>query len=105
MTQAQPANFQQLLDEHAAELSAVIGAGRDSIMKDGALSTKVKTLMMLICDSLLNHEGGVTNLANRARGLGATEEEITEAVGVAYLMGGLPAAVAGSNAYRNIQKG
>ncbi len=50
MTQAQPANFQQLLDEHAAELSAVIGAGRDSIMKDGALSTKVKTLMMLICE-------------------------------------------------------
>jgi len=104
MTQAQPVNFQQLLDKHAAELSAVIGVGRDSIMKEGALSTKVKTLMMLICDSLLNHEGGVTNLANRARSLGATEEEITEAVGVAYLMGGLPAAVAGSNAYRNVQK-
>ena len=104
MTQAQSVNFQQLLDEHASGLSAVIGAGRDSITKEGALSTKVKTLMMLICDSLLNHEGGVTSLANRARALGASEEEITEAVGVAYLMGGLPAAVAGSNAYRNIQK-
>jgi alkylhydroperoxidase/carboxymuconolactone decarboxylase family protein YurZ len=105
MTQAQPLNFQQLLDEHAPELSAVIGNARSSIMDEGALSTKVKTLMMLICDSLLNHEGGVTNLANRARALGASEAEITEAVGVAYLMGGLPAAVAGSNAYRNIQKG
>jgi|AP82_1055514.scaffolds.fasta_scaffold514124_1 alkylhydroperoxidase/carboxymuconolactone decarboxylase family protein YurZ len=104
MTLAQPVNFQQLLDEHAPDLAAVIGGARESIMGEGALSTKVKTLMMLICDSLLNHEGGVTNLANRARALGASEEEITEAVGVAYLMGGLPAAVAGSNAYRNIQK-
>ena len=104
MTLAQPVNFQQLLDEHAPDLAAVIGGARESIMGEGALSTKVKPLMMLICDSLLNHEGGVTNLANRARALGASEEEITEAVGVAYLMGGLPAAVAGSNAYRNIQK-
>ncbi len=59
---------------------------------------------MIICDSLLNHEQGVTNLANRARGMGASEEEIAEALGVAYLMGGLPAIVAGSNAYRNIQR-
>ena len=104
MTQAQPVNFQQLLDEHASELASVIGGARESIMGEGALSTKVKTLMMMICDSLLNHESGVTALANRARGLGASEGEITEALGVAYLMGGLPAAVAGSNAFRNIQK-
>ena len=63
-----------------------------------------KTHKMMICDSLLNHEQGVTNLANRARGMGASEEEIAEALGVAYLMGGLPAIVAGSNAYRNIQR-
>ena len=31
--------------------------------------------------------------------------EIKEALGVAYLMGGLPAMVAGSNAFRNIQRG
>ena len=104
MTQAQPVGFQQLLDEHAPDLATLVGAARGSIMDEGALPTKVKTLMMLICDALLNHEGGVTNIANRARGLGASEAEITEAVGVAYLMGGLPALVAGSNAYRNIQK-
>src|SRR5580765_5788371 len=104
MTQA-PVGFQALIDEHAADLSAVIGAARSSIMDEGALSTKVKTLIMMICDSLLNHESGVTNLANRARALGASEYEIKEALGVAYLMGGLPAMVAGSNAFRNIQKG
>ena len=105
MTQAQPVGFQQLLDEHAADLAAVIGNARGSIMQEGALSTKTKTLMMMICDALLNHESGVTNLANRARALGASEAEINEALGVAYLMGGLPAMVAGSNAFRNIQRG
>ena len=104
MTQA-PVGFQQLIDEHAPELSAVVANARNSITSDGALSSKVKTLMMMVCDSLLNHESGVTNLANRARALGASEDEIKEALGVAYLMGGLPAMVAGSNAFRNIQRG
>ena len=105
MTQAQPVTFQQLLDEHAPDLAAVVAGARSSLTDDGALSSKVKTLMMMICDSLLNHESGVTNLANRARSLGASEDEIKEALGVAYLMGGLPAVVAGSNAFRNIQRG
>lgn len=104
MTQA-PVGFQQLIDEHAPDLAAVVADARNSITSDGALSSKVKMLMMMICDALLNHENGVTNLANRARALGASEEEIKEALGVAYLMGGLPAMVAGSNAFRNIQKG
>ena len=104
MTQAQPAGYQQLLEENAPDLAAMVGGARASITEAGALPAHVKTLMMMICDSLLNHEQGVTNLANRARGMGASEEEIAEALGVAYLMGGLPAIVAGSNAYRNIQR-
>ena len=104
MTQA-PVGFQQLIDEHAPDLGAVVANARNSITSDGALSSRVKTLMMMICDALLNHESGVTNLANRARALGASEDEIKEALGVAYLMGGLPAMVAGSNAFRNIQRG
>ena len=103
MTQA-PVGFQQLLDEHAPELAGVVANARNSITSDGALPSKVKTLMMMVCDALLNHESGVMNLANRARALGASEEEVKEALGVAYLMGGLPAIVAGSNAFRNIQR-
>jgi alkylhydroperoxidase/carboxymuconolactone decarboxylase family protein YurZ len=90
MTQAR-VGFQQLIDEHAPDLAAVEGNARNSITGEGALSSKVKMLMMMICDALLNHESGVTNLANRARGLGASEAEIKEALGVAFLMGGLPA--------------
>ncbi len=55
MTQAQPVTFQQLLDEHAPDLAATVAGARSSITDD-ALSSKVKTLMMMICDSLLNHE-------------------------------------------------
>jgi alkylhydroperoxidase/carboxymuconolactone decarboxylase family protein YurZ len=104
MTQA-PATFQQLIDEHAPELARVVADARGAITSEGALSARVKTLMMMVCDALLNHESGVTNLANRARALGASEDEIKEALGVAYLMGGLPAMVSGSNAFRNIQRG
>ena len=104
MTQA-PVGYQQLMDENAPELAAMVGNARNALTSDGALPAKVKTLMMMICDALLNHESGVTNLANRARALGASEDEIKEALGIAYLMGGLPAVVAGSNAFRNIQKG
>ncbi|MDE2802219.1 MAG: carboxymuconolactone decarboxylase family protein [Chloroflexota bacterium] len=104
MTQQQPVGFQQLYDENAPDLAAMIGGARSAITEDGALPARIKTLMMMICDALLNHEQGVTNLANRARALGASEEEVAEALGVAYLMGGLPAAVAGANAYRNVQR-
>ena len=94
--------FERIIYEHAPDLAAVVTDARNSITNDGALSSKVKTLMMMICDALLNHESGVANLANRARALGASEAEIKEALGVAYLMGGLPGIVAGSNAFRNI---
>jgi alkylhydroperoxidase/carboxymuconolactone decarboxylase family protein YurZ len=104
VTQA-PVGFQQLLDDNAPELAGIVANARNSITSDGALPAKVKTLMMMICDALLNHESGVTNLANRARALGASEDEVKEALGIAYLMGGLPAVVAGSNAFRNIQRG
>jgi hypothetical protein len=69
MTQS-PVGFQQLIDENAPELASVVANARNSIVAEGVLSTRVKTLMMMICDALLNHESGVTNLANRARALG-----------------------------------
>ena len=49
---------------------------------------------------MLGHDDGVKNIANRARAVGATEAEIAETVGVAFVMGGTPALVTGSNAFR-----
>ena len=82
------------------ELAEILTTNRDFIIQDGALSAKVKTLMTMLCDALLAHENGVKVIADRARGMGATEEEIAETVRVAYWMGGLPALVTGANAFK-----
>jgi alkylhydroperoxidase/carboxymuconolactone decarboxylase family protein YurZ len=98
MTQA--ASWQTLLEENAPDLMKAVSGTRDTVLVDGALSVKVKTLMTMLCDALLAHPDGVANIANRARAAGATEEEIAETIGVAFLFGGMPALVTGSNAFK-----
>ncbi len=99
MQQSAPPGFMTILSKADPHLLEHVNGLRDHVMSDGALSAKVKTLMTLICDALLTHTDGVRNIANRARGMGASEQEIAEAVEVAYLMGGLPALVTGCNAF------
>jgi len=96
----QTASWQELEEQGAPELLKVVSGARESILSDGALSNKNKTLMTMLCDALLGHGGGVETIANRARAAGASEEEIAETVGVAFLMGGLPALVTGANAFK-----
>lgn len=96
----QPATWQTLLESNAPELIKNVMEAREFTLQDGALSTKVKTLMTMLCDALLGHADGVANIANRARSAGATEDEIAETVSVAFLFGGMPALVTGANAFR-----
>ena len=96
----QPATWQDILQKDAPELFKVVNGARESVLTEGALSLKVKTLMTMLCDALLAHPDGVANIANRARAAGATEEEIAETVGVAFLFGGMPALVTGANAFK-----
>ena len=96
----QPAAWQTALEENAPGLLNMVNGARESVLADGALSLKVKTLMTMLCDALLAHPEGVANIANRARAAGATEEEIAETVAVAFLFGGMPALVTGTNAFR-----
>ncbi len=88
------------LGKHAPDMLKQITSLQETVTKDGALSLKTKTLMMMLCDSLLAHPDGVANIARRARALGASEQEIAETVAVAFLMGGLPGLVTGGNAFR-----
>ena len=74
---------------------------QDTAIGDGALSAKTKMLMMVLCDALLAHSEGVAGLAQRARALGASENEIVETLAVAFLMGGLPGLVTGANAFKD----
>ena len=96
----QPASWQDLLKSGAPDILNVADDTREAILPDGALSNKTKTLMTMLCDALLGHGGGVSTIANRARAAGASEDEIAETVGVAFLMGGLPALVTGANAFK-----
>ncbi len=90
-----------ILEKHAPELFKQAMGLQDMTLKDGALSAKTKTLMMMLCDALLAHPEGVAGLAQRARALGASENEIVETIAVAFLMGGLPGLVTGSNAFKD----
>ena len=101
MTTSSPVNWQTIIEKHAPELLTQISELREVVMKEGVLSTKTKTLMTMLCDALLAHPNGVAHIAKRARSLGASDAEIAETLGVAFLMGGLPGLVTGTNAFRD----
>ena len=90
----------QTLQQRDPEFVTSYMAQRERILKDGAIPAKYKHLMTMIVDALLSHPEGVTNIANRARGAGASEAEIQEAVEIAYLFGGTPALVTAVNAFK-----
>jgi alkylhydroperoxidase/carboxymuconolactone decarboxylase family protein YurZ len=100
MTLPNPGTWQVIIEEHAPQLYQDVSTLRDNVLQEGALPLKVKVLMTMLCDALLAHDDGVKNIANRARAVGATEEEIAETVAVAFVMGGTPALVTGANAFK-----
>ena len=100
MQQPQSPGYASVLADTDPRLSEWVTSGREFIISDGALSAKVKTLMTMLCDALLAHENGVKAISDRARAMGASEEEISETIRVAFWMGGLPALVTGLNAFR-----
>jgi len=95
---AQPWFF-EIVEKNDPEFVALLAADRDFAMSEGAIPAKYKILMTMIIDALLAHDAGVATIANRARDLGASEDEIKEAVRVAYLYGGTPALVSALNAF------
>ncbi len=101
MTTSSSANWQSILEKFAPELLKQVTGFRETVLVDGALSVKTKTLMTMLCDALLGHSDGVANIARRARTLGASENEIAETLAVAFLMGGMPGLVTGANAFRD----
>ena len=101
MTTQGAGNWQQRLGENVPELMKNVNNLREGLMKEGALSIKTKTLMMMLGDALLGHGDGVANIARLAREMGASEDEIAETVAVAFMMGGMPGLVTGANAFRD----
>jgi alkylhydroperoxidase/carboxymuconolactone decarboxylase family protein YurZ len=61
---------------------------QDLAFSDGALSQKFKVLIAMAIDAEHGAQQGAVALGRRAIKLGATEEEIVEALRVAYYVGG-----------------
>ena len=98
MTLPNPGAWQAKLDKASPELYQHIMGVREHVLTEGALPLKVKVLMTMLCDAICAHPDGCRNIANRARAVGATEEEILETIGVAFVMGGTAALTTACNA-------
>lgn len=66
--------------------------------KDG-LDRKTALLITLAIDAYKGAAGGVASLAKQARTAGATEEEIKQAIRIAYYVAGMQTLAAGSAAF------
>src|SRR5438128_5931929 len=99
MAQATLPAWIQTLRQRAPEFADGYMAQREHILRDGAIPAKYKHLMTMIVDALQTHGDGVKAIADRARGAGASEAEVLEAVEVVYLFGGTPALVTAMNAF------
>ena len=90
-----------LMGELGSELKgpmSAFGQLHKQAVADGALSAKVKELIALGIAITVRCDGCLAYHVHDALLAGATREEIVEAIGVAVLMGGGPAAVYGSEA-------
>jgi AhpD family alkylhydroperoxidase len=72
---------------------AGFGAMHQAAVADGALPAHVKELMALVVGVTKHCEGCIAYHARAAAKAGATEGEVTEALGVALLMEGGPASI------------
>ena len=55
--------------------------------KGGALDRKTKLLIAIALDAMAGAKGGVTSLSKKAKAEGASEDEIREAIRLAYFIG------------------
>ena len=92
--------FVEALEKNDPQLLRQMTSLQDFVSKDGALPTKVKTLMSMLGDAILGHAEGVKAIAERARAQGATEAEIAETVRMAFFCAGMPGLVTGTSAFR-----
>jgi alkylhydroperoxidase/carboxymuconolactone decarboxylase family protein YurZ len=84
------------------ELMAHLQATDPLIYADGALPRKFKLLVAMAFDAAAGAEGGVRALANAALQAGATREEITETLRVAYHLTGIGTLYTASRALRDV---
>jgi alkylhydroperoxidase/carboxymuconolactone decarboxylase family protein YurZ len=94
-------SWSEVLAEHSDELAQLSHADAVFLEADSALPPWVKHLMAMQIDAVFNHPGGVRYYGRRARELGATEEQVVEAIKLLRIFGGRPAMVTGAEGLRD----
>jgi AhpD family alkylhydroperoxidase len=84
------------LEEQMPDVTRALGQLRSEVIKEGALDTKTKELILVAIAVALRCEYCLWNHVPMAAKLGASREEILEATGAAILMSGGPGAAYGS---------
>ena len=95
-------SWSELLEGRSAELAALARADSQFLETDSALPAWVKCLMAMQLDAILNHPRGVRAYGRRAQELGASEEQIVEAIKLLRMFGGRPAMVTGAEGLRDV---
>jgi alkylhydroperoxidase/carboxymuconolactone decarboxylase family protein YurZ len=90
----------ELLAEHSPELAELNRQDGAFLEAEGALPAWVKLLMAMQIDAVFNHPGGVRYYGKRARELGATSQQVAEAIQVLRVFAGRPAMVTGAEGLR-----
>lgn len=91
--------FVEELREVDKDLFNIVSQNMDLANKEGELDAKTKVLITLALDALVNSGEGVKHLANVARKLGATDQEIKETIRIAYMVSSNKTLIAGLNAF------
>jgi alkylhydroperoxidase/carboxymuconolactone decarboxylase family protein YurZ len=86
-------SWSEVLSEHSDELAELSRADGEFLTTDSALPASVKLLMAMQMDALFAHPGGARYYGRRARDLGASEEQVVEAIKVLRIFAGRPAMV------------
>lgn len=82
-----------------AELYGQVKATTELAMDQGVLDAKTRCLITLALDTFKGAPEGVRVVAAQARAAGATEQEIAEAIRIAYFVAGLDVIKTGLNAF------
>ncbi len=91
--------FVQQVKDRDPELYEAVTRVIELAMSPGALDAKTKTFIALALDAFVGSERGVASLANRARELGATEQEINEVLRIAYYIAGMRTLATSNHAF------
>lgn len=101
---AEEKRWHDLLAENSDYLSELAEADQAFLETDTALPAWIKHLMAVQLDAVANHPGGVRWYGQQAQVMGASREQIADALRVLSIFAGRPALVTGVEALRDLKE-